>query len=541
MRNSAQQSKRLFPRSGSIVRMRFILTVAVAFLLTGRDAIAAMSAPALPAASDIGASSGQKRAQERVGAILRSEELRTGLCGVLAVRMNGDTLVNFASGHKLVPASTAKLISTGLALKVLGPDYRYGTTLKYSGTVRDSVLKGDLYIVGGGDPTTGAVFPGSRPVSELFAQWKQILLDAGISSIDGRIIADPRFFGDPAPENPGWSLEDLGFAYGAAPRGLNFYENSRSFYVASAASPLAPPVVTPKYPDYPQLDLGVSAICTKSATYDDLYCVNSEFAPYAEFRGAFPLGSRGYVIECSNRFGPLTCAEYFRRYLRSNGVPVSGDAAYLDARGYLHGSPGYADDGLRCASGLQTLGKTHSVPLSEIARVTNYRSDNFFAETLLRTLGGHLQHSCRYDSCCIAANRQLERMGLDVRGGCRLYDGSGLSRKNYISPSFFVSFLKAMTHTPVFESFYASLPSPGMEKTSLVNRFKDSPEALKARIRMKSGSMNGVRCFCGYIEASDGDPRHRVAFSVMTNNVTAPGTSVYRLIEGIILAIVEEN
>ena len=58
---------------------------------------------------------------------------------------------------------------------------------------------------------------------------------------------------------------------------------------------------------------------------------------------------------------------------------------------------------------------------------------------------------------------------------------------------------------------------------------------------MKSGSMNGVRCFCGYIEASDGDPRHRVAFSVMTNNVTAPGTSVYRLIEGIILAIVEEN
>ena len=221
--------------------MRFILTVAVAFLLTGRDAIVAMSAPALPAAADIGASSGQKRAQERVGAILRSEELRTGLCGVLAVRMDGDTLVNFDSGHKLVPASTAKLISTGLALKVLGPDYRYGTTLKYSGTVRDSVLKGDLYIVGGGDPTTGAVFPGSRPVSELFAQWKQILLDAGISSIDGRIIADPRFFGDPAPENPGWSLEDLGFAYGAAPRGLNFYENSRSFYVASAASPLPRP------------------------------------------------------------------------------------------------------------------------------------------------------------------------------------------------------------------------------------------------------------------------------------------------------------
>ena len=96
--------------------MRFILTVAVAFLLTGRDAIAAMSAPALPAAADIGAYSGQKRAQERVGAILRSEELRTGLCGVLAVRMDGDTLVNFASGHKLVPASTAKLISTGIAL-----------------------------------------------------------------------------------------------------------------------------------------------------------------------------------------------------------------------------------------------------------------------------------------------------------------------------------------------------------------------------------------------------------------------------------------
>jgi GntP family gluconate:H+ symporter len=60
------------------------------------------------------------RAQKEVSDICRQEPLRSGVYGVLAVRMNGDTLVSINPGQKMVPASTAKLVTTGVALKTLG-------------------------------------------------------------------------------------------------------------------------------------------------------------------------------------------------------------------------------------------------------------------------------------------------------------------------------------------------------------------------------------------------------------------------------------
>ena len=119
-------------------------------------------------------------------------------------------------------------------------------------------------------------------------------------------------------------------------------------------------------------------------------------------------------------------------------------------------------------------------------------------------------------------------------------DGSGLSRKNYVSPAFFVRFLRKMMTLPVWKPFFASLPVPGTKGT-LEDRFPKATQEFRDRIHMKTGSMNGVRCFSGYILAADGDPAHTVIFSVLVNNCPERSFQLVPPLDAIIEAIAAEN
>lgn len=483
------------------------------------------------------------RAQQSVTSSLNSEPFRSGVCAVLAVRMNGDTLVSINPRQKLVPASTTKLITTGIGLKVLGADYRYSTSLGYSGTIKDSTLVGDLYIMGGGDPTTGSRSKCSEPSKQLFAKWQSLLLNAGIRRIEGRIIGDPRFFDDPCAQSTGWSNEDLGCNYGAGPTGLNFFENAQNFYVTPGAAPGVRPFISPRYPETPWMQYCVSATTGAPRTENSLWYVTSRFGPYGEFFGSFPADRRGYTLECSNPFGAYTCAFHFYKYLNANGITCTGGYGDVSPQGYIRTDLQFSSIGRRAAARkeLAVIGRTCSPALKDIVADTNAESDNFFAETIFRTVGLTLEGSSRQDSCVAAMERELAALGLRTVNSCRVYDGSGLSRKNYISPGFFVAFLRAMVRTSVFPEFFASLPLPGQVNSTLETRFREAPRELKDRIHMKSGSMNGVRCFSGYITTPDADPRHTVVFCVMTNNVTATSPTAMPVIEDIIAAIAAEN
>ena len=96
--------------------------------------------------------------------------------GFAAVTLGGDTLATRNATVRLVPASNVKTITLGAALHSLGPSYRFKTTLAHSGTVEDGVLKGDLYILGGGDPTMASKHGPSVPLDTLFGQWLALRL-----------------------------------------------------------------------------------------------------------------------------------------------------------------------------------------------------------------------------------------------------------------------------------------------------------------------------------------------------------------------------
>ena len=433
--------------------------------------------------------------------------LEHSVWGILAVNFKGDTLANLNKGKCMVPASNMKLVTTAAAYLRLGRDYRFNTTIATDGQIKDSTLCGNLYIIGGGDPLIGDLFSYLPKEDVPFSKWNKILTDNGIARIEGAVVGDGSYFCGELRHSD-WSTEDERSKDGVVPSGLTWR------------------------------------------------------------------GKMGDSIPD----GPLAAATHFRRWLIANGTPVSGTAAETGARKPLdrHASAYPAEGGTepktaarqpsdgqcpdrapleghggalcpsRTAIGapdtLYLLGISQSATLNHIASIANHQSDNFCAETLLKAIGKSNNGSDDYDTATAALHRALSPIGLaGPSARMRFADGSGLSRKNYLSPEFLVSLLRGMARSRYYKDYLHSLPRPGRADGTLKTRLPKAPSAVKDRIYMKSGSMNGVRCFSGYILPSDGNSQNTICFSIMVNNYVGSQTKLAPVLDALILELANEN
>lgn len=467
--------------------------------------------------------------QNTVSELISDPALSEAVISICARTGDGTTIVDIDSDNMVLPASNMKLISTGAALHSLGADYRFTTTIGYSGSISEGVLKGDLYIIGGGDPTLGSKDSIAVQLTEVFDQWEKMVRDAGIRRIDGRIIGDGRWF-DSMAGHPSWQWSDLGTYYGAGATGLMFYENTQSFRVSPGKNVGDPVTISPSYPETPWMEFRYSCTTGKAGTGDQLYLYASDLAPVGEVRGTFAVDRAAKRLDCSNQFPEYTCASYFADYLKGKGIFSDGPA---DFRLCSEITP--ADE-----SEITVIGSTSSPSLKRIIFETNHASNNLFAETLLKTLGKVHTGSACYDSTYVALDKVLKEIGTDTSRGARFDDGSGLSRKNYISSDFFCRFLASMMESPCFEDYISTLPSPGSKGTLSAN-MKGSSEEIKSRIKVKSGSMGGVRCYSGYIIPSEGCKDETIIFSIMVNNCTAPSWKLRAQLDKIMAALAAAN
>lgn len=470
----------------------------------------------------------QENLQKQIERIAEGDVLGNAVVSICARTGSGQTLVDIDAGDMLIPASNMKLISTGAALHALGGDYKYKTHIGYDGTIIEGVLMGDLYIIGGGDPTIGSKDTIALPVEHTFALWEKLIKEAGISEIDGRIIGSSGDFFSGMAEEPTWLWNDIGTYYGAGATGLMFYENMQSFNVTAGPSEGSPIEVSPSYPDTPWMEFRYDCTTGKAGTGDLLYMYTSDLAAVAEIRGTFAVDRKPKRVDCSNKFPELTCAYHFTEWLKKHGVQCTQGAA--DTRLHKIEDP----------EELTILGGTESPSLRRIAFETNHISNNLYAETLFRTLGKEILDKGCYDSSYVAADNIFKQLGVDISRGINIKDGSGLSRQNYVSSDFFCRFLHAMMSSPCFEDFVESLPSPGGNGTLSYN-MKNYPAETKARIKAKSGSMNGVRCYSGYIIPKEGCKDETIIFSILVNNCTAPTWKIRPLLDKIMGLLAEQN
>lgn len=448
--------------------------------------------------------------------------------GVLALDRDGRTLASLNQSRRMVPASNLKLITTGTALHYFGPDGRFRTRLGYTGQIKDGVLEGDVYIIGRGDPTLGARDSIALENERLFGLWKNLLTAAGIRAVHGRIVGDGSAY-EGNLEHRSWGYDDIGTYYGTGTSALSFYANAIDFSVR-AATPGEPVQVQQTYPETPWLHFQNHSVTGPEGTGNSLYLYTTDLAPYAELRGSFATDRRPKTEHFSNKFGALTCAYYFWKNLQESGWEVTGGYADIDRSGYVRNS-GFVPE--EKAGEPVVLGETVSAPMAAIVRITNVRSDNFYAEALFRAMGEDRTGVALYDSCLVAQRQVLTELGVNP-DGVRQVDGSGLSRMNYVSPEWMVSYLQAMQRSPAFDAFLASLPHPG---EGTLSAFLQGV-AGRERVCIKSGSMDGVLCYSGYILADDGAPA--VTLSIMTNHTTAAPAEVRRVLARLLKLLMEE-
>lgn len=160
--------------------------------------------------------------RHEIDSLTSQSEFRNAQWGVLIVNpRTSDTLYSRNAGKLFMPASNMKIITSAAALTLLGPDYRYRTTFVTDGEVRDSLLDGDLLVIGRGDPTVSDRMRGTA--TTVMDDLADSVRAHGIRQIGGSLARIGNAFPD-SIYGYGWEWDDLGEYYAAGVDELYFNE-----------------------------------------------------------------------------------------------------------------------------------------------------------------------------------------------------------------------------------------------------------------------------------------------------------------------------
>ncbi|RZM06322.1 MAG: D-alanyl-D-alanine carboxypeptidase/D-alanyl-D-alanine-endopeptidase, partial [Pedobacter sp.] len=186
-------------------------------------------------------------------------------------------------------ASTLKTITSATAFSILGKDFLYQTTLGYSGTLDvNGVLKGDLIIVGGGDPTLGSWRYPNMKEGVILSQWVEAIKNAGIKKVEGRIVGDDSIW-DTQSTPDGWIWQDLGNYFGAGASGLSWRENQFDIHLRANASDNSVNVLK-TVPLMPYLNIVNELSAGAQGTGDNVYAYLPPLGNIAYLRGTWGIG-----------------------------------------------------------------------------------------------------------------------------------------------------------------------------------------------------------------------------------------------------------
>jgi D-alanyl-D-alanine carboxypeptidase/D-alanyl-D-alanine-endopeptidase (penicillin-binding protein 4) len=395
-----------------------------------------------------------------------------------------------------MPASNQKIITGATALVELGPDYTYRTTFAARGSVRDSTLRGDLVVIGRGDPTISDHM--RKDAMEPLRALADSLRAHGIRKISGRLVAGGDAFVGPVL-GYGWDWDDLDYGYGAGVDELLFNEGFTLVTAYGGAKPGAPIRVTTK-PTTHGPKVHVTALTVAAPT--------DSGAKKPELIFRYDSLTGGVLVEGSIVAGDSADEEVAHR------VPKQ---AYLDALAEALGDRGIAISAGKSdtTARVDTLFQLVSPPLREILPALEKPSQNQIAEVLFRTLALEKTGVGSTDSARKVIERQLAAWGARPEGAA-VRDGSGLSRHDYVSPETLVRVLSAIRSDSAFQVFYDALPIAGVDGT-LQRRMRGTP--AEGNVHAKTGSVDKARSLSGYATTADG---HLVIFSALCNNWTVP-------------------
>ncbi|HET7931218.1 MAG TPA: D-alanyl-D-alanine carboxypeptidase/D-alanyl-D-alanine-endopeptidase [Rhodanobacteraceae bacterium] len=414
--------------------------------------------------------------------------------GKLLYRHNADRL--------FVPASNAKLFTAGLALATLGSNTRIATTLYATNTRIDAKgnLHADLILYGRGDPSLGLGNVSPDWADELAAA----LAQAGVKRIRGDLIADATYFTG-TPIGNGWEANDLQTWFGAIPSALNVQGNLMHVDVTRDTRSCCAIKVTP----------GAAAVQVVNQTADNSSDPLGLYRPIGSSTlfavGRLPSKTRKHSYVLSMPDPARTAGNLLREALARQDITLTGKVEVLH---WPESDPALARSGTRAIAHIDS-------PM--IAVMVDHMlkdSDNLYAQSLLLQAGvvAAQRKACAQAvppdtsaAWALCALRGLLATAGIPSDAVLLSEGSGLARRDLVTPNAFVKWL-AWTQTQAWgPDLRNALPVAGIDGT-LAHRFLDG--AATANLQAKTGTLSHDYTLTGFVTNAGG--KHLV-FSIMLN------------------------
>ncbi|MCW3082956.1 MAG: D-alanyl-D-alanine carboxypeptidase/D-alanyl-D-alanine-endopeptidase [Bacteroidetes bacterium] len=432
-------------------------------------------------------------------------------------------IVEYNSNVSVVPASTMKIVTTGAALLMLGSDFMFQTKIQYDG-VFDSVsgvIKGNVYILGGGDPTLESeYFRDKKDSLTTVEKWALILKAKGVKKIEGAIIGDASIFEDNMTPSQ-WIWGDMGNYFGAGACGLTYHDNKYTAIYKSGAAGTKTTLVT-TIPAVADLQLVNNVV--SGGSDDNAFIYGSQYSNYRTAQGTIPANQNNYEVDGSIPDPALFCAQAFETALKNIDVTIVKKSTTVRA---------LREAGTDVISNRKTLHTNYSPTLDKIIYWTNLKSLNLYAEHLLKYI-------C-YTKTGVGSETQgteiitnfWKNKSVDV-SGFFMNDGCGLARANVITTKTETQILRLLSKDKNYNAFYNSLPVAG--KSGSLGGLCDGTFA-ENNLRAKSGYITRARGYAGYVKNRKGE---LLCFSVLANNYECSPTEMKKKLEKILIAIAED-
>lgn len=445
-----------------------------------------------------------QRTQQAIDRFVDDSLMRHASVGVIVTdlssgKMLGGRNINLAC----ITASTMKTVTSSAALELLGADFTFDTPVYLEGEINGNTLRGNIVVVGSGDPTLGSVY--FKDNLDIVHEVVETLKKQGIATIEGKVLVDNSLYYYPA-YNGDWCADDLAWDYGMGIHALNYCDNRMKLVFTGKGDGSAEDAhFEPNIP-------GVQIINRMRPGNEDNVGVLLEYAnPAIILTGT--AADTTYYFDVANPTPGALLVDSLSRTLANSGIRIANKPF--------------------APSNMRWLLLTHKSPiLSDIIASLLERSDNMFTEGLLKAIAVNSHREPTSAQGVEVIDSLFTARGIDASGKFQ-YDGSGLARNNKAPVKFFADMLTYMRDRRF-----------GIRQLRLVDLMtriginakigtKIPSSSISGMIASKSGSMRDVQCYVGYFPADE--PKY--AWAVLVNNWHGSRPNLKEMIDNLLFGI----
>jgi serine-type D-Ala-D-Ala carboxypeptidase/endopeptidase (penicillin-binding protein 4) len=452
---------------------------------------------------------------------MREAQIPDDALGGVAMRLDGKVLWSRNANKAMQPASTIKVLTSIVALETLKPSYRAQTTLVTAAEQRGDTLAGDLALIGRGNDEFA--------IAQLQAMLRELRAQ-GVKTIAGDVILDREFFQPPRMHEGVTPFDEAPeFRYNVIPDALMLGSNLNQLVLSSSDAALrivfAPPMEGVEFVSSMTL---VDQPCN---VWEDKWKIpsvekNTDGTIRVTLLGEFPKN-----CNIATEINVLDRTDYADRTIRAAWRALGGDWR------------GRAREGVApTGANVRTIAKQDSRSFAEINRDINKRSDNAMTRTAFLSLAAtrepseRAKHADTFTHADRIVRDWLASKKID-HTGLVLENGSGLSRKEMISPSALAHVLRAAHASPWASEFMMSLPIVGIDG-AMRNRLKDTKAVEWGR--MKTGGLRNVTSVAGYLPgASNKNEGETLVVVLFLNHDNARGAKGRAVLDEIMKGFVQ--